>query len=138
MDKTSHTIPVVELWGQLLVPLQGDIRDSQIDELKRTILERIRDRGPSGMVIDASGVWMMDSHLCATVGKIAAAARLMGVRAVLTGLSSEVVITLQEMGIELEGIDTAIDLEAGLEKLGLRVVGRELSREDREAEQADA
>lgn len=121
MDKTTHTIPVVELWGQLLVPLQGDIRDSQIDELKRSILERIRDRGPSGMVIDASGVWMMDSHLCATVGKIAAAARLMGVRAVLTGLSAEVVITLQEMGIELEEIDTAIDLEAGLEKLGLRV-----------------
>jgi len=122
VEKTTHSIPVIELWGQLVVPLQGEIRDSQIDDLQRRVLERIRDRGAEGLVIDASGVWLMDSHLCATVGKLASAARLMGVRAVLCGLGADVVMTLQSMGIELQGVDTALELESALEHLGVRVL----------------
>jgi rsbT antagonist protein RsbS len=121
MNDTTHTIPVIELWGQLLVPLQGEIRDSQVDDLTRTVLARIRDRRAAGLIIDASGVWMMDSHLCATVGKLAASARLMGARSVLCGLSAEVVLTLQSMGIELDGVETALALEPALERLGVRV-----------------
>jgi rsbT antagonist protein RsbS len=116
----THTIPVIELWGQLLVPLQGELGDAQMDALQSAVLERIRARGAEGVVIDASGVWLMDSHLCAVLGRLASAARLMGARAVLCGLGPHVVMTLQAMGIDLEGVDTAIGLEAALELLGVR------------------
>ena len=140
MEKTTHSIPVIELWGQLVVPLQGEIRDSQIDDLQRRVLERIRDRGAERLVIDASGVWLMDSHLCATVGKLASAARLMGVRAVLCGLGADVVMTLQSMGIELQGVDTALELESALEHLGVRVVleGQDDDRDEDDDDLASA
>ena len=117
--ETTNTIPVIELWGTLLVPLQGEIRDSQMEELGTRVLARIRDRGASGLVLDATGVWLLDSHLCSRLGRLAAAARLMGAHAVLCGLGPNVVMTLQSMGIELEGIDTVLELESALERLGI-------------------
>jgi rsbT antagonist protein RsbS len=119
--ETQNTIPVIELWGRLVVPLQGDLTDSQMESLQTTLLERIREKGARGLVIDASGVWLMDSHLCAVLGRIAGAARLMGTRPVLAGLSPSVVMTLDQMGIALDGIETALGLEAALERLGLDV-----------------
>jgi len=121
LDEQLNTIPVIELWGRLVVPLQGDVTDSQMETLQATLLERIRQRGPRGLVIDASGVWLMDSHLCAVLGRIAGAARLMGTRPVLAGLSPGVVMTLDQMGIGLDGIETALGLESALERLGLDV-----------------
>ena len=130
MTTTLNPIPVINLWGQLLVSLQGDIRDSQMVELHRRVLERIRDDGAEGLVIDGSGVWMMDSHLCASIGRLAAAARLMGTHPVLCGLSPSVVLTLQTMGINLAGIETALGLEDALEKLGLLCVRKDDEGDD--------
>jgi rsbT antagonist protein RsbS len=72
----------------------------------------------------------MDSHLCAVLGRIAGAARLMGTRPVLSGLSPSVVMTLDQMGIALEGIETALGLEAALERLGLDVHDEERARDE--------
>jgi rsbT antagonist protein RsbS len=115
----GHVIPVIELWGRLIVTLQGDVTDSQMEHLRDQVLKRIRDRDARGLAIDASGMWLVDSHLCSVLGRLVLAARLMGTHAVLCGLSPDVVITLEEMGIHLDGIDTAISLEAALEQLGV-------------------
>jgi rsbT antagonist protein RsbS len=117
----THAIPVVELWGRLIVTLQGDVTDTQMEKLRDDVLHRVRERGALGLVIDASGMWLVDSHLCAMLGRIVAAARLMGTRAVLSGLQPMVVITLGEMGIGLEGVATALSLEEALESLGISV-----------------
>jgi rsbT antagonist protein RsbS len=126
----EHTIPVIELWGRLLVPLQGDMTDSQMERLRSRVLTRIREHGAEGLVVDASGLWMVDSHLCALLGRMVASARLMGVRAILAGLSPQVVITLEEMGISLEGAATAINLEAALEQLGVTPNERRLDHDE--------
>lgn len=116
----AHSIPIIELWGRLVVSLQGDVTDSQMDRLQNDILARIRDRGARGLVIDASGMWLVDSHLCAVLGRIVTSAQLMGTRAMLSGLSPQVVITLEEMGISFSDVATALDLGAALEILGVR------------------
>jgi rsbT antagonist protein RsbS len=118
MDENS--IPVIELWGRLVVPLQGDLTDSQLERLRDTVLSRIRQRGATGLAVDASGLSIVDSHLCAVLGRLGESARLMGTRTVLSGLSPAVVVTLTEMGIGLSGVDTALSLEAALELLGVR------------------
>lgn len=130
METEQHAIPVIELWGRLVVSLQGDVTDSQMERLQTTLLDRIREKGAHGLVIDASGVWLMDSHLCAVLGRIAGAARLMGTRPVLSGLSPSVVMTLDQMGIALEGIETALGLETALERLGLEVHDHTRSADD--------
>ena len=48
----TNSIPVIELWGRLVVSLQGDVGDTQMDALRDEILRRVRDRGAKGLVID--------------------------------------------------------------------------------------
>ncbi len=127
--RAGESIPILELWGRLIVPLQGDIGDSQMEELQSRVLQRVRATAPVGLVLDASGIWLMDSHLCAVLGRIARAARLMGTRPVLSGLSPTIVMTLQTMGIELDAVETTVDLEAALELLGVWPEG-EMDEED--------
>ena len=119
--RIRDTIPVIELWGNLLVPLQGDVSDTQMQDVVDTVLHRIAKHGADGLVIDTSGIWIVDSHLCAGLGKLATAASIMGVPSVLCGLSADVVVTLESMGFELNETQTATSLEHALEKLGVFV-----------------
>lgn len=130
---STNPIPIIELFGQLLVPLQGDISDVQMDELCDRVLDRLRRSDVEGLVIDASGVWMVDSHLCAAVGKLASSARLMGARSVLCGLGPDVVLTLQEMGFHLRGIQAALGMEAALRLLGVIGVREERAPADEDS-----
>src|SRR5262249_41143009 len=121
LPKRRDQIPVIELWGHLLVPLQGDVSDSQMQGVVDAVLHRIAKHGADGLVIDASGIWIVDSPLCAGLGKLATAANIMGVPSVLCGLSADVVMTLESMGFELTDTQTATSLEHALEKLGVYV-----------------
>lgn len=120
MSETRPTIPVLKIWDQLLVALQGDVSDRQADDLSRSVLTRIRHVDVTGLILDVTGVLTLDSHLCAVLAKLAASARLMGVRSVLCGLTPEVVMTLQAMDIELEEIETMGTIEEALEAAGIR------------------
>ncbi|MFO0552301.1 MAG: STAS domain-containing protein [Polyangiaceae bacterium] len=120
-NELNNPIPILSLWGRLVVSLQGDIRDNQIEDLERRLLDHIKREGAEGLAIDASGVWLMDSHLCATLGRLTAAARVMGVQPVICGLTPAIAMTLETMGFDLEGVDTALGLESALERLGLSV-----------------
>ncbi|MFO0577357.1 MAG: STAS domain-containing protein [Polyangia bacterium] len=119
--KSRDQIPIIELWDHLLVPLQGDVSDSQMQAMIDNVLHRIAKHGADGLIIDTSGIWMVDSHLCAGLGKLATAASIMGVPSVLCGLSAEVVMTLETMGFELIETQTATTLERAMEKLGVFV-----------------
>lgn len=123
--KSRDQIPIIELWGHLLVPLQGDVSDTQMQTMIDNVLHRIAKHGADGLVIDTSGIWMVDSHLCAGLGKLATAASIMGVPSVLCGLSAEVVMTLESMGFELIETQTATTLERAMEKLGIFIERRQ-------------
>jgi rsbT antagonist protein RsbS len=122
MKGKHHTIPIIKLWGKLLVPLQGDITDAQAEQLSTNVLELIQKSEPSGLVIDVSGLSLLDSYLCRLIASLAAASRLMGVRVVISGLIPEIAITLQAMGISFGEVKTAMSLEDALAELGLRVI----------------
>lgn len=127
---TQGTIPIIELWGQLLVPVQGEVTDAQMRLLELAVLERVRDRAPAGLVLDVSGVQMMDSHLCAVLSRLAGAARLMGTHAVIAGLSPSIALTLEALDVDLGGVATAIGLENALESLGLSVTRNDTRKLD--------
>jgi rsbT antagonist protein RsbS len=111
-------IPTIKLWDLLLVPLQGEIGDHEIEQLMNDVLGMIRDAEIRGLVIDVTGMWLMDSHLCASLSKLAQAAALMGARTVLCGLRPEVGVTLQIMGLELRQVMSVPNLERALTVLG--------------------
>ena len=80
MDDAYNRIPIIEFWDLLLVPLQGDMTDDMAGRLVSEVLDRIHKRGSSGLMIDITGLWIVDSHLCAVLSQLAAAASLMGRR----------------------------------------------------------
>lgn len=115
----DYRIPIVQLWEHLLVPIQGEVSDQQTTELSRAVLENIETSETRNLLLDVSGVAFIDSHLCATLARLAASARLMGVNTVMSGLSPEIVLTLTTMDVDLEGIRTTLCLEDALEALGI-------------------
>lgn len=121
-----YRIPIIRVWDLLLVPLQGELEDALAERLLADVLEAIHAEEVSGLVIDITGLWMMDSHLCAVLSRLACAAELMGARTVVSGMSAETALTLQTMGLELAGVQTVLSLEQALE---LRGVTRDPARD---------
>jgi rsbT antagonist protein RsbS len=119
----DERIPVIELWGVLLVPFQGDVTDHQANVLIESVLSRVRRDACTGVALDLSGLSVVDSHLCAAFAGLAAAASYMGARTVLCGLTPEIAMTLETMGVELRGVDVVLSLEHALDRLGLRPPG---------------
>ena len=119
MSDLPNIVPIIRLWDVLLVPLQGDIDDHEAEPLGDNLLARIYREGARGLVIDLSGVWMLDSHLCAVVVRLSRAARLLGTTTAVSGLSPQVALTLQSMGLELAAGRTSRTLEEALVLFGL-------------------
>jgi rsbT antagonist protein RsbS len=121
MSMELKRLPIIKLWDRIVVPIQGEITDELASHLSHEILRVIHQSGAHGLVLDLTGVWIMDSHLCSVLSNLAAAARLMGTPTIISGLSPEIAMTLQTMGVELEAVRTALSLEQALAMLGLDV-----------------
>ncbi|OJY28682.1 MAG: hypothetical protein BGO98_07445 [Myxococcales bacterium 68-20] len=112
-------LPVINVWNHVLVPLQGEISDAIAERLVDQVLDTIRDTGAEGLIIDLTGIWMVDSHLCAVLSRLAASARLMGAHSIMCGMNAQVAITLQTMGIDMAVVRTALTLEEAFKSLGI-------------------
>jgi rsbT antagonist protein RsbS len=128
MSQRINRIPIIRLWRLLLVPVQGEITDSHAEQLREEVLAEIHATGSDGLVLDVTGLWLMDSHLCAVLTRLAQAAALMGTRTMVCGMSAEVAMTLQSMGLELRDVKTSLTLEEALQSFG--VVGPKLEDEE--------
>jgi rsbT antagonist protein RsbS len=124
MTEELNRLPIIKLWNQILVPLQGEITDEMADRLRQNVLEKIHSMGADGLVIDVTGVWTIDSHLCSVISRLVASAQLMGTRSIICGMSADIAMTLQTMGIDLSGIRTALTVEEAFAILGVRQVPR--------------
>lgn len=115
----SDRLPVINVWNHVLVPLQGEISDAIAERLVDQVLDTIRDTGAEGLIIDLTAIWMIDSHLCAVLSRLAASARLMGAHSLVCGMNAQVAITLQTMGIDMDVVRTALTLEEAFKSLGI-------------------
>ncbi len=119
---TTEQISIIRLWDVLLVPLQGDITDRHAEQLSDEVLQRLVRHQARGLVVDVSGVALIDSHLCSMIANLAASARLMGTRSFVAGLSAEVAMTLETMGVSFKQIETTRGLEEALEQFDIGLV----------------
>jgi rsbT antagonist protein RsbS len=119
VDDSYARIPIIKLWHLLLIPLQGEMTDELANQLMNEVLDRIHQLGCSGLVIDITGLWMVDSHLCAVLSQLSSAASLMGARTFISGMKPDIALTLETMGVQLQGVSTTLDLEDALELLGV-------------------
>ncbi|CAL9349105.1 MULTISPECIES: STAS domain-containing protein [Streptomyces] len=110
-------VPVLRLGDVLLVTLQGDLHDSTAQQLQQDLAETISRTGVRGVLIDISGVEIVDSFLGRVLAEIAAQAKLLAARTVVAGMRPAVAITLVELGLTLPGLSTALSTEAGMRLL---------------------
>ncbi|MEU0164410.1 STAS domain-containing protein [Streptomyces iakyrus] len=111
-------MPVLALGDILLVTLQGELHDGTAEQLQHDITRRIARSPVTGVVIDISGVDIVDSFLGRVLAEIASSARLMAARTALAGMRPAVAITMVELGLTLPELVTALDVEQALSLLG--------------------
>ncbi|MED4017335.1 MULTISPECIES: STAS domain-containing protein [Sutcliffiella] len=110
-------IPILKLYDCLLISIQWELDDQTALQFQEDLLNRIHETGVSGVVIDLTSIDMIDSFIAKVLGDVISMSKLMGAQVVLTGIQPAVAITLVELGIHLDEVLTALDLEKGLEKL---------------------
>jgi len=110
-------IPIIKLYGNLIVSIQVTLSDRLVIQLKDDITAAIVKHDVHGLIIDVSGIDVMDSYISRALRDVSLIAKLMGVETVISGMHPVIAVTLVEMGLDLEGMHAAMDLEAALEHL---------------------
>ncbi len=115
MHISELSTPVVEIWdGILLLPVVGSLDDARAVEMSGAMLEMIREKGAAVIIIDITGCTVVDSHVAAHLINTVHSARLLGARAIITGIKGAVTVNLVALGVDLEGITTRRRLVDGL------------------------
>jgi rsbT antagonist protein RsbS len=97
----------------LIASLQADPTDQELVQLKDDLAERIGRLRARGVVIDVSALDVMDSFATRTLRSIAQTTKLRGADTVIVGIQPDVAFAMVQLGLTLEGIATALDLEEG-------------------------
>ena len=110
-------IPILKVGRVLIVPIQVDMDDQTVIQLQERILSELGRTGARGVLIDISLLEMVDSFIGRMLSDIAAMARIMDARTVVVGMQPAVAITLVELGLELRGVDTVLNVDEGIKLL---------------------
>jgi rsbT antagonist protein RsbS len=109
----------------LLVTIQVDMHDRLAMTLQDDLTNRIAETGAKGVLIDISSLEIVDSFIGRMLGNIASMSRVLDAHTVVVGMQPAVAITLVELGMSLEGVRTALNVDAGMELLRNSVNGRQ-------------
>lgn len=110
-------VPILRLGDCLLVSIQVDMHDQLALTLQDDLTQKIVATRARAVLIDISALEMVDSFMGRMLGNIAAMSRILDAQTVVVGMRPAVAITLVELGLQLPGIRTALNVDAGLELL---------------------
>jgi rsbT antagonist protein RsbS len=110
-------IPILRMGEFLLVTIQIDMHDQLALNLQDDLTRAIEKSGAKGVLIDISGLEMVDSFIGRMIADISGMARILDAKTVLVGMQPAVAITLVELGLSLPGVSTALNVERGMQLL---------------------
>jgi rsbT co-antagonist protein RsbR len=124
-ELSTPVIPVME--RILVMPLIGSIDTMRARDITRRLLAGIREHRAKAVILDITGVPIVDSGVADHLNKTIQAARLKGARTIVTGISDAVAETIVDLGIDWGSVETLSDLQTGLRialaKMGQRIAG---------------
>jgi rsbT antagonist protein RsbS len=112
-------VPVLKIGDILLVSIQIDLDDQTALQLQEDLSDRIVETGAHGVVIDISALEIVDSFIGRMLSTIAAVSRVLDAETVVVGMRPAVAITLVELGLSLNGVRTALNVDKALEILAV-------------------
>lgn len=114
---SADSIAVMKVRNVLLVSIPPDPDDETISKLQQKTLAALEKRGAKGLVLDISTVETLDSFFARTIVETGQMVALMGGRTVIAGMRPSVAITTTQLGLTLEGLQTALNVDRALDKL---------------------
>ncbi len=121
----AERIPILRMGDCLLVSVQVEMHDQLALTLQNDLTEKIVAVKARGVLIDISALEMVDSFIGRTLGNIAAMSKVLDAETVVVGMQPAVAITLVELGMELPGIRTALDVESGMDLIRSLIDGQD-------------
>lgn len=113
-------VPILKQGDYLIASIQSALSDADLLHLRDALVERVGRLRSRGVIVDVTALDVMDSFATRTLRDIALMIRLRGAELVLVGIQPDVAFTLAQLGLKLEGVPTALDLEEGIAYLNLK------------------
>ena len=110
-------VPILQQGRYLIASLQPEMTDSDWSDLRDRLLDMVGDERTLGTVVDVSGMDIMDSFAGRTLGNLAQMLGLRGALTVVVGIQPAVAFAMVQLGIRLDNVQTALDLDGGLQLL---------------------
>ncbi len=107
-------VPILKQGAYLIASVQSALTDADLLELRNALVEMVGRYRSRGVIVDVTAMDVMDSFASRTLRDIAHMIRLRGAETVIVGIQPEVAFTMVQLGLTLEGVATALDLEEGL------------------------
>jgi len=113
-------VPILKQADILIAIVQAALTDTDLLQLRRALVEKVAKARARGVIVDLTAMDVMDSFASRTMREMAHMIRLRGAETVIVGIQPDVALAMVQLGLSLEGIATALDLEEGLEYLHLK------------------
>ena len=110
----AERIAILKMGHFLLVTIQVDMHDRLALTLQEDLTNRITQTGAKGVLIDISALDIVDSFIGRMIANISTMSRILDAHTVLVGMRPAVAITLVELGMSLEGVRTALNVDRGM------------------------
>jgi rsbT antagonist protein RsbS len=119
MEPGPALVSILRQGTTLIASIHTALDDSQLTRFQRDLIEQIGVRRSRGVIIDVAALDVLDSFGLRTLRDIAEMARLRGATTVIVGIQPDVALAMVELGLGTGAVQTALDLEEGLDYLEL-------------------
>ena len=107
-------VPILKQGEFLIASIQSALTDTDLLQLRDNLVQRAGDWRARGVIIDVTVLDVMDSFACRTLRALAQMLKLRGAETVIVGVQPDVAFAMVQLGLSLEGVMTALDLEEGM------------------------
>src|SRR5580693_9825968 len=113
-------VPILKQGRFLIATIQAALSDADLLQLRRALIDKVIQFRSQGVIVDVTALDVMDSFATRTLRDITNVIRLRGAETVIVGIQPEVAFAMVQLGLTMEGVATALDLDEGLEYLNHR------------------
>lgn len=107
-------VPILKQGPYLIASIQSALSDADLVQLRDKLVEQVGHLRSRGVIVDVTALDVMDSFATRTLRDITFMIRLRGAETVIVGIQPDVAFTMVQLGLKLEGVPTALDLEEGI------------------------
>lgn len=114
-------VPILKQGNVLIASVQAALTDADLLEFRKALVHQVVHSRSRGVIVDVTALDVMDSFASRTLREVAHTTRLLGAKTVIVGIPPEIAFAMVQLGLRLEGVHTALDLEEGLSYLNGKV-----------------